>query len=54
MRLDPLRETSVRPAPKSRFASSGLSRMKIKINGNGNGNGIASFAPSHTGIGEGY
>jgi hypothetical protein len=54
--LGPLHETSVQPAPKSRFVVSGLSRMKIKskINGNGNGNGIARFAPSHIGIGERY
>jgi hypothetical protein len=27
-------------------------KSKINGNGNGNGNGIASFAPSHIGIGE--
>ena len=30
MRLDPLRETCVQPAPKSRLAVSGPSRIKIK------------------------
>jgi hypothetical protein len=30
MRLDPLHETCVRPAPKSRLVVSGLSRVKIK------------------------
>jgi hypothetical protein len=39
MPLGPLHVACVQPAPKSRFAVSGLSRSKIKINGNGNGNG---------------
>jgi len=30
MRLDPLRETCVQPAPKSRLAVFGPSRIKIK------------------------
>jgi hypothetical protein len=53
MRLGPLRETSVQPAPKSRlavtgpFAYEGQKHGKGKGNGNGNGNGIREQARSH-------
>jgi hypothetical protein len=49
MRLGPLRETCVQPAPKSRFAVTGPFAHEGQKHGNGNGNGkgIREQARSH-------